>query len=159
VRKRVKIVEVRMNAADEILVETSKRLVPADPALVVREWLLAYLTSWKLSSFEVLLSICRASPRSSSELQVRKHKTTRNSITSSPETSRIDLDTGPICAKPQPFDKCTLDVAGWSYTGISLRAMDPPRDFRVPIGQLSLSLPHANILHSVTNFSYMRFIG
>ena len=92
-----------MNTADEILVETSKRLVPADPALVLREWLLAYLASRKLSSFEVLLSICRASPRSSSELQVRNHKTTRNSITSSPETSRIDLDTRPICAKPQPL--------------------------------------------------------
>jgi len=133
--------------------------VPADPASALREWLLAYLEIWKLSLFEVLLPICRASPRSSSELQVRKHKTTCNSITSSPKTSGIDLNIGPICTKTTTIDKCTLDVARWSYTGISLRAMDPPRDFRVPIGQLSLSLPHANIFHSVTSFSYMGFIG
>lgn len=65
-----------MKTADAKLAETSKKLVPADPALCLREWLLAYLDIWKLSLVEVLLPVCRGSPRSWSELQVQKHKMT-----------------------------------------------------------------------------------
>lgn len=53
-----------MKTADAKLAETSKKLVPADPALCLREWLLAYLDIWKLSLVEVLLPVCRGSPRS-----------------------------------------------------------------------------------------------